>query len=168
MDALRWIETSGAAKLLITDNVNNGNRLVKRLNRKGRAVSSLTVSTSARIAKELVIHDFASAGDFRRIREVADDVGAFILEGILRADPERYSFVPQASLCTATAAEILSNLNLIRENQMTDAYKNSVDPKAPQLDQVDADKIPVGLSVDSKILQLNQLIRDYEKRLMSS
>ena len=46
MDALRWIETSGAAKLLITDNVNNGNRLVKRLNRKGRAVSSLTVSTS--------------------------------------------------------------------------------------------------------------------------
>ena len=169
MDALRWIETSGAAKLLITDNVNNGNRLVKRLNRKGRAVSSLTVSTSARIAKELLIHDFASAGDFRRIREVADDVGAFILEGILRADPERYSFVPQASLCTATAAEILSNLNLIRENQMTDAYKISykisVDPRVPQLNQVDADKIPVGLSVDSKILQLNQLIRDYEKRL---
>ena len=144
MDALQWIETSGAAKLLITDNVKNGNRLVKRLNRKRRTVSNLTVSTSARIAKELLIHDLASRGDFRRIREVADDVGAFILEGILRADFERYSFVPQASLCTATAAEILSNLNLIRENQVTDAYRMSADPKVPQL---------------------NQLILDYEKRL---
>ena len=144
MDALQWIETSGAAKLLITDNVKNGNRLVKRLNRKRRTVSNLTVSTSARIAKELLIHDLASRGDFRRIREVADDVGAFILEGILRADFERYNFVPQASLCTATAAEILSNLNLIRENQVTDAYRMSADPKVPQL---------------------NQLILDYEKRL---
>lgn len=144
MDALHWIETSGAEKLLITDNVNNGNRLVKRLNRRGNAISGLTVTTSTRIAKELLIHDLASNGEFRRIREVADDVGAFILEGVLRADPERYSFVPQACFCTATAREILANLNLIRENQVTAAFAASADPK---------------------ITQLNELVEAYEARL---
>lgn len=144
MEAMNWMRSSQALKLLITDNVNNGNRLIKRLNRKGEAVSGLTVTTSVRIAKELLIHYLAAEGRMRRIREVTDDIGAFILEGILRAHPEQYSFVPQASLCTATAVEILSNLNMIRENQMTDAWMESG---------------------DLKIEQLKHLIREYEDRL---
>ena len=144
MDMQTWIESAGAEKLLITDNVNNGNSLVKRLNRKGVVVSGLNVTTSPRLAKELLISALASRGIIRRIRTVADDIGAFILEGILRDCPERYSFVPQESLCIATAAEILSNLNLIRENRVTSAYENAADPK---------------------ISELNQLIADYETRL---
>lgn len=120
MDALTWMRSSQTLKLLITDNVNNGNQLVKRLNREGRLVSGLTVTAPARIAKELLVRHFAESGKIRRVREMTDDIGAFILEGILREHPDRYSFVPQASLCTATAAEILSNLNMIRENQVTD------------------------------------------------
>ena len=144
MDVMNWLQSSAAEKLLITDNVNNGNQLVKRLNRQGQSVRGLTVTTAARIAKEIMIRDLASKGECRRIREIADDIGAFILEGILRAYPEKYPFVPQESLCTATAAEILSNLNLIRENRVTKDYEKAEDPK---------------------ISQLNQLIQDYEARL---
>ena len=144
MDALTWMRSSQTLKLLITDNVNNGNQLVKRLNREGRLVSGLTVTVPARIAKELLVRHFAESGKIRRVREMTDDIGAFILEGILREHPDRYSFVPQASLCTATAAEILSNLNMIRENQVTDAYSKAGNSKTEQLDR---------------------LIREYESRL---
>lgn len=57
MDALTWMKSSQALSILITDNVHNGNCLVKRLNRNGISVSGLTVTTSARIAKELLISD---------------------------------------------------------------------------------------------------------------
>lgn len=83
MDALTWMRSSQTLKLLITDNVNNGNQLVKRLNREGRLVSGLTVTVPARIAKELLVRHFAESGKIRRVREMTDDIGAFILEGIL-------------------------------------------------------------------------------------
>ena len=144
VDALTWIKSSQSRRSLITDKVNNGNCLIKRLNLRGEIISGLEVTSSVRIAKELLIRHLAGTGNFRRIREVADDIGAFILEGILREHAQQYRFVPQASLCTATAAEILSNLNMIRENEVTDAYREKE---------------------DSKTEQLGHLIREYENRL---
>ena len=144
VDALTWIKSSQSRRSLITDKVNNGNCLIKRLNLRGEIISGLEVTSTVRIAKELLIRHLSGTGNFRRIREVTDDIGAFILEGILREHAQQYRFVPQASLCTATAAEILSNLNMIRENEVTDAYREKE---------------------DSKTEQLGHLIREYENRL---
>ena len=90
VDALTWIKSSQSRRSLITDKVNNGNCLIKRLNLRGEIISGLEVTSAVRIAKELLIRHLAGTGNFRRIREVSDDIGAFILEGILREHAQQY------------------------------------------------------------------------------
>ena len=81
MDALTWMKSSQEARLLITDNVSNGYRLIQRLKRKGTSVSGFTVTTSARIAKELLVRHLAATGTIRKVHEVTDDIGAFVERG---------------------------------------------------------------------------------------
>ena len=125
VDLRTWLGTDGADRLLITDNIKNGNALIMRLNRAGQPVTGLTVTTPERVAKELLIRELAARGKAEAVRELDGGAGAFIVERILRSDPEHYSFVPRESLCTAAAAEVLRILDLIRENRVSDSFLNA-------------------------------------------
>ncbi len=128
-----WIAGAAGEKLLVTDSARNAERLIRGINREGTPVSLVTVTTPEQLAKELFLRRCAEEGRSVRLRRADREACTGLLEGILRAAPEEYSFVPPESLCRAAADEVLANLDLIRENVTTEAFAVSADPKAEQL-----------------------------------
>lgn len=140
----QWVTSVKGEKLLLTDNKDNVNSLIKQINNEGFYISGLSVKTLSELAKELVIEEYSHNKEIKQIKIADTDTCALIIEGILRENSEKYSFVPRESICTATAAEILTNLNLIRSNIVTKSYITSE---------------------DEKVSQMNLLIEEYEKKL---
>ena len=146
MNLYDWIKTRDCRleNLLITDNVKNINAMIRRINEEGIAVSNLAVKTFVDIAKEIIFNNTAKSGIIKRIELISSDIGAFLIEDIIRSNSKRYTFVPQSSMCHRTAIEILNNINLLRENKLKD----------------------LAFSVPSKKLkELLDLVKEYEKAL---
>ena len=131
-----WITASEGEKLLITDSVSNVSRLIRRINRTGKAVGLLNVTTPARLARELYLRRCAEEGRNVRLRMADREACVGLVEGILRDAPDRYPFVPRDSLCRATADEVLAVLDLIREGVTTPAFDDPGNGKTQQLRQL--------------------------------
>ena len=135
MNLYEWIKTCDfrLENLLITDNVKNINAMIRRINEEGVAVSNLTVKTFVDIAKSIIFNNAAKNGIVKRIEMITSDIGAFLIEDIIRSNPKRYTFVPQSSMCHRTAIEILTNINLLRENKLNDIAVSDTSKKLKEL-----------------------------------
>ena len=133
MTLREWIAGTDGEKLLITDSASNAARLIRRINRAGETVSLVNVTTLMHLAKERFLRQNAEKGREVRLRTADREACIGLVERILRASPEQYPFVPVESLCRKTADEILTNLDLIRQNVTTEAFSASGDPKTEQL-----------------------------------
>lgn len=135
MNLQEWIskQERQSEKLVITDNVQNINILIRNINATGMPVCNLSVKRIADIAREILIADASSKGELRQFETVSDDIGAFLIQSIIEKDPQNYSFVPKSCMCYRTAREILDNVNLLRNNCLTDSFNKTSPNKTGQL-----------------------------------
>ncbi|WP_295359154.1 hypothetical protein [uncultured Succiniclasticum sp.] len=118
MNLQEWISKKErqSEKLVITDNVQNINVLIRKINAAGTPVCNLSVKRIVDIAREILITNASNSGELRQVETISNEIGAFLIQSIIEKDPQNYSFVPKESMCYQTAYEILDNVNLIRDN----------------------------------------------------
>ena len=135
MNLYEWIEKNGCLSetLIITDNVKNVNALIRRINEAGTPVYNLSAKLLVELAKDILYSEAAKEGKIKTFEFISDDIGTYILEKIICEKPDMYTFVPKISMCHRTASEILSNINLIRDNCLNDAAVKQPSKKLSQL-----------------------------------
>lgn len=135
MNLQEWISKKErqSEKLVITDNVQNINVLIRKINASGTPVCNLSVKRIVDIAKDILITNASNSGELRQVETISNEIGAFLIQSIIEKDPQIYSFVPKESICYRTAYEILDNVNLIRENFLTDSFDKVSISKTGQL-----------------------------------
>ncbi len=140
-----WLgQESGHKKILVTRNVKNATRLIRKCNARGIVRFNTEVRSILDIARETVISYYASMGRIMKI-DVPDDKACCVLLYELLAElKEKINFLPAESLSLGTASEILRCINTIRTNKTTRKY--------------------IGSS-DNKTAELKELIDDYENKL---
>ena len=138
MNLQEWIGNRGnqEEKIIITDNIRNVNVLIRNINQTRTPVCNLKVKGIKEIAKEILIVAAAEQGNFLKIETISNETGAFILQSIIEKEPYRFSFVPEECMCYQTAREILNNINLIRQNRLTDLFIKDSSGKTGQLWQL--------------------------------
>lgn len=135
MNLFEWIEKNGCLSetLIITDSIRNVNALIRRVNEAGISVYNVSAKLLVELAKDILYSEAAKAGKIKTFEFISDDIGTYILEKIICDNPHKYTFVPQSSMCHRTASEILSNINLIRDNCLNDVAVKQPSKKLSQL-----------------------------------
>ena len=135
MNLQEWIskQERQSKKLVITDNVQNINILIRNINATGTPVCNLSVKRITDIASEILIADASSKDELKQFETISDDIGAFLIQSIIEKEPKKYSFVPKSCMCYRTAREILDNINLVRNNCLTDSFNKTSSSKIRQL-----------------------------------
>lgn len=130
-----WIKTKDrkSKKYIITDNIANVNILLDEMTHNGKVIENTEVVNIEVISKDIVTSILAIDGDINRFKMMSIDMGAFVLESIIKKNPQDYSFVPKESLCIKTSREILNNLNLIRMNETKGDFESIVGLKTKEL-----------------------------------
>ena len=135
MNLQEWIskQERQSEKLVITDNVQNINVLIRKINAAGIPVCNLSGKRIVDIAREILITNVSNGGELQQVETVSNEIGAFLIQSIIEKDPIKYSFVPKDCMCYRTAREILDNVNLIRNNCLTDSFNKTSSNKTGQL-----------------------------------
>ena len=121
-------------KLLLTDNVNNANKLKRIANKKGCIITNLRVASMSDIARELYIEQCAEKGLFEKIELADNDTMVLIVYKLLKEDKgKKYTFVPAECLCVETAQEVLKTINALRAGCKTPEYDKTSSTKVIQL-----------------------------------
>lgn len=121
-------------KLLLTDNINNANKLKRIANRNGCIITNLRVASMSDIAREFYIEQCAEKGVFERIEQADHDTMVLIVYKLLKEDKgKKYSFVPAECLCVETAQEVLKTINALRAGCKTPEYDKTSSTKVIQL-----------------------------------
>lgn len=115
-------------KLIITDSIKSTNRIILRMNYSGEPTHGIEATTALNLAWQLLIEDLSKDG-IVSLRLVNNNTAAAIVLELLYKNKNILSFVPEDSLCLATAAEILKNMNLLRCN----SYANNGDVRVKEL-----------------------------------
>ena len=126
-------------KIIITDSVKSVNRIIRRENYAGKNTCGVEATTALNLAWQEVIREISQKG-IADIQLVNNNTAAMIVLRIMQEEPSLLPFVPQESFCLATAAEVLTNMNLMRMN-------------------------PYSKSADTKVNALEELIEKYEKTM---
>ncbi len=123
MKFTEWIACPGR-KIIVTDRIKNGNRLIRKYNREKNAdVLGASCMTLQQIAQELLFALRAFSGEEGAAEIAEPDTGVYILEELLRE--KKYSFIPEESLCIRTSEVVMQSLNQIRMNDVTACYTDS-------------------------------------------
>lgn len=146
MELVQWVNNkNGTEKILITDNMKNINTALRQICHDGTDIYHIRVVKLTDLAREIIIRDFAKQGEIKRVQMETEDTCVFLVDELLRKQAKTASFfIPQESMCEETAREVLHTMNQIRMGAVTDAYKDST---------------------DKKIVQIKQMIQDYENLL---
>lgn len=144
MQFTAWIEQNTGRKMIVTDRVRNGNRLLRKRNieQKKDCVFTSCITISG-IAEEFLNAWSACIGE-EGVTLLEPEACVYLLDELLEKAREEYTFVPEECHCVKTTETILKSLNQIRMNE----------PKKGFLD-----------SEDSKITELKKLIFVYEQKL---
>ncbi len=144
MQFTAWMEQNTGRKMIVTDRVRNGNRLLRKLNieQKKDCVFTSCITISG-IAEELLNAWSACAGE-EGITLLEPEACVYLLDELLEKTREEYTFVPEKCHCVKTTETILKSLNQIRMNEAKNDFLNSE---------------------DSKITELKKLIFVYEQKL---
>ena len=123
-----WLEHTKGKKVIVTDRVSNGNRLIRRYNiERGRDVFQTSCMTVTQIAKELVYAWTAFQEPEKQVTILNTESCVYLLDEILRTG--YYQFVAEECFCTRTTETILRSLNQIRMNESKQEYWNSDERK---------------------------------------
>lgn len=143
MQFTEWMKQAGQ-KIVVTDRIMNGNRLIRKCNRElGMDTSRVTCMTLQQIATELLIAWTAMKGDqdnqglpghpgeLEEITVLEPEAAAFVMDEILRNGS--YDFLPAESRCLRTSQVILESVNQIRMNTPTEKYLYGGEHKIEEL-----------------------------------
>lgn len=144
-----WIEKTEGNKVIITDRVKNGNKLLRRLNRehgvdvKGvKCISLLQIATEFLCAYYAIYEPETTAADL-----LPQEAGGYVMDEILREkNGDKLLFVPEECFCVKTAEAILQSINQVRMNNKKKAYDTAT---------------------DCSVVQIKSLIYWYEQKLKS-
>ena len=132
MKFLEWLDSTKGKKVIVTDRISNGNRLIRRYNmEQGKDASQTSCMTITQIAKELVYAWTAFHEPEKNIEILKPESSVYLLEELLRNG--HYQFVAKECFCTKTTETILRSLNQIRMNRQTEAYEASKEDKISEL-----------------------------------
>lgn len=150
MKLVEWVQNAnGTEKILITDNMKNINTALRQICHDGTDIYHIRVVKLTDLAREIIIRDFAKQGKIERVEMESEDTCVFLVDELLRKQASKQAktvsfFIPQESMCEETAREVLHTMNQIRMGVVRKDYKDST---------------------DEKIVQIKQLIQDYENLL---
>ena len=145
MKLLQWLQDKKEVeKVLITDNIKNINSFFRKINRNGEDIFHVQVVKITDIAKEQIMQNFATQGEIRKVKIVTETTCVFLVDSLLKKQNPTTFFIPRESMCEKTAREVLMIMDQIRMGEQTDEYKKSI---------------------DKKVQQIQQLIKEYEKLL---
>lgn len=114
--------------VVITDRVSNVNRLIRRINRyKSEVMVDCRVLSLTQLAQEFVCAYSALYEDGICYRFVSPAMGTMLMQVILKNN--RTGYIPDASKCNKTAAEILRAFDQIRLNNPTDNFLKNEEPR---------------------------------------
>ena len=116
-------------RTVITDSIKSVNRILRRKNNAGESTFGIEAVTALGLAWQIVIEK-ASSGGLVPIRLINNNTAAAIVLECIFEDKGILPFIPEDSICLATAREILNNMNLLRCN----AYKASANVTVQQLE----------------------------------
>lgn len=130
-----WIENTKGRRLILTDRVKNGNRLLRKYNReKGKDIVGAKCLTLQQIASELLCAYLAVCGEEKNIEVVETSMCAYVMNELLHN--HLFSFIPQESVCVQTAESVLQSINQIRMNRPTEAYLNATEQKIDDIKEI--------------------------------
>ncbi len=133
MKVFEWMKNSYNKKILICNNLKNGLRLIRNANKNNISRFNVSVKSLRQLAEEIVISDMAKRGELKEISFLDNYVCAVILNKIITDNKELITFIPEESLCSETALEVLRIINMIRMNNTKEAYNNSKDIKIKEI-----------------------------------
>ncbi|MBR4026950.1 MAG: PD-(D/E)XK nuclease family protein [Lachnospiraceae bacterium] len=124
--------------LLITNSIRNGNRLLRRENKKycGAIIANVSQCHLLELAKTFVEEERALEGQWTALDIISDESAIVLLEQVLWQESCENYFVSKESICLQTATEVFRCIRQIQMGQVTDAYKNSQNRKVQQLDKL--------------------------------
>ena len=147
-----WMEEHKGRKIIITDRVRNGNRLIRKYNIEQKKDSVFTTCmTLSQIAEELL----QAWNAYQQSEEpvtVLDSKGCvYLLDEIIKKN--QYHFVPKESFCINTTETILKSMNQIRMNQPKASYETAQEQKVVELKHL--------ISVYEACLRNDKKVYDY-------
>lgn len=134
-------------KHVIVQSVKDANRCIRRINKNGEMLKDVKCSTLIETAKDIIMQKLALEGQLKA-PDILDSVSASILmEKILEEKSKEKGdfFVPRESINYETGVRIWNILLQIRMGEVTEEYKNSL---------------------ESKLIQIQDVIASYEKKLI--
>lgn len=134
-------------KCIITDRVRNANKQIRLYNQTGKYACLVKVTTLKDVAKELVNAYAGMCEDGKIYEFLTGEQCAMILTSILHEDKEKYLFLDKQSKSFSTSMEMNRFLSMIRMNHATNEFQ---------------------ASTDAKIVQIRELIREYEDYLQKN
>ena len=152
MQFTTWMEAHKGRKIIITDRVRNGNRLIRKYNIEQKKDSVFTTCmTLSQIAEELL----QAWNAYQQSEEpvtVLDSKGCvYLLDEIIKKN--QYHFVPKESFCINTTETILKSMNQIRMNQPKASYETAQEQKVVELKHL--------ISVYEACLRNDKKVYDY-------
>lgn len=135
-------------KYIIVDSVKDGNRYLRKENKKNHAVISSTKCVSLiEFAKEVLVKQQAKKGILNALDVLDGTSCAVLLLELLKEKADDSYFVPKESLSQETAQEVCSILTQLRMGAVTDAFESS--------------KV-------SHVIQIKELLNQYEGFLVAN
>ena len=130
-----WIESTEGRRLILTDRVKNGNRLLRKYNREKRKdIAGAKCLTLQQIASEFLCAYTSVNGEDKNYEYVDTSVCTYVMNELLRK--YSFSFIPQESLCVRTAESVLQSINQIRMNCPTQSYLNATEQKVSDIKEI--------------------------------
>lgn len=131
----KWIENTEGRKLILTDRIMNGNRLLRKYNKeKGKDIVGAKCLTLQQIAEEFLCAYTTVSSEEKSIEVAGADSCAYVMNELIRT--HSFSFIPQESICVQTAESILQSINQIRMNRPTEAYLNATEQKVADIKEI--------------------------------
>ena len=123
MNLLEFLKADGK-KIIITDDSDNLNRIIKMYAINGNGFLNARVINIIDVAKEIIIEHFLNENNLSFINMIDDEISINLLETIIEENAN--DIIPESSYSLDTAREVLRNINILRSNDSNlnyDDYK---------------------------------------------
>ncbi len=119
----QWVQQHNLQnKVVFVDKVREANRLVRRYNKKGNLSNQLKMVKAEDLARTIVLNHMALDNVVGEFYYYNDSMCAVLVERILKEQTGSH-FVPESSISSATAAEVLRVMNMIRSGAPSEKVK---------------------------------------------